>query len=247
MMRYAWLAWLLVASGVAAQTATAPSVLDPQQGVDGISQAEYVERWWQWAMRLPDGVRAYQDPSGAQCGMNQSGPVWFLAGTEGTMRVSRQCDIPVGRFVFFPVISMIVHTAPGKPIDCKTAQAQVRSNNNHLAEASVMLDGQAIQRVESRRIRSSRCFDAYAKAEYLEHHPAFVPAAVDGYWIMLGPLSEGTHHLVVRARYGNAGKPLGDLEQIFDYELHVVPDNQPPALRPTTPKPPLTQQGIISA
>lgn len=244
-MRYAWLAWLLAASGVAAQTATAP-VLDPQQKVDGITQAKYTERWWQWATRLPDGVRAYQDPSGAQCGMNQSGPVWFLAGTEGTMRVSRQCDIPSGRFIFFPIIAMTVHAKPGKPIDCKTAQAQVRDNNDHLVEASVTLDGQAIQRVSSHRIRSARCFDAYASAQYLEHHEAYVPAATEGYWIMLGPLSEGIHHLVVRGRYDNAGKPLGDLEQTFDYELHVVPDNHPPALLPAAPKPPLTLQGVIS-
>jgi hypothetical protein len=245
-MRYAWLAWLLAASGVAAQTAMAP-VLDPQQKVDGTSQAEYAERWWQWATRLPDGVRAYQDPSGAQCGMNQSGPVWFLAGTEGTMHVNRRCDIPVGRFVFFPVIAMIVHASPGRPIDCKTAQAQVHSNNDHLAEASVTLDGLAIQRVGSHRIRSARCFDAYARARYLEHHEAYVPAAIDGYWIMLGPLGEGTHHLVVHARYDNPGRSLGDLEQTFDYELHVVPDDHPPALHPATPKPPpLPAQGLIS-
>lgn len=245
MTRYAWLVWSLAVSGVAAQTTTA-LVLDPQQKVAGISQAEYAERWWQWATRLPDGVRAYQDSSGAQCGMNQSGPVWFLAGTEGTMRVSRRCDIPSGRFVFFPVIAMIAHARPGKLLDCKTAQAQVRDNNDHLAVASVTLDGQAIQRVDSHRVRSTRCFDAYAKAQYLEHHEAYVPAAIDGYWIMLGPLSEGTHHLVVHARYDNPGKPLGDLEQIFEYELRVVPDNHPPALRPTPPVPPLTQEGVIS-
>lgn len=237
MIRYVWLASLLAAFGVAGQTTRAP-VLDPHQKVGGISQVEYVERWWQWATRLPDGVRAYQDPSGAQCGMNQSGPVWFLAGTEGTMHVNRRCDIPAGRFVFFPVIATIVHARPGKPIDCKAAQAQVHGNNDHLAEASVTLDGLAIQQVGSHRIRSIRCFDAYAKAQYLEHHEAYVPAAVDGYWIMLGPLNEGTHQLVVRARYDNPGKPSGDLEQTFDYELHIVPDDHPPAMRPSTPKPP---------
>jgi hypothetical protein len=245
MTRHAWWVWLLAASGVAAQTATTP-VLDPQQKVDGVSQAEYAERWWQWATRLPDGVRAYQDPSGAQCGMNQSGPVWFLAGTEGTMRVSRQCDVPSGHFIFFPVITMIVHAGPGRPIDCKTAQAHVRDNNDHLAEASVMLDGRVIQQVDLHRIRSARCFDAYTNAQYLEHHEAYVPAAIDGYWNMLGPLSEGTHHLVVHARYDNAGKPLGDLEQTFDYELRVVPDNPTPTLRSTPPAPPLSQEGVIS-
>jgi|ThiBiot_300_plan_2_1041538.scaffolds.fasta_scaffold00199_32 hypothetical protein len=247
MSRHGWLACCLVVFGVAAQTVP-PRVLDPQQKVGGITQSEYAELWWQWAMRLPDGVRAYQDPSGAQCGMNQSGPVWFLAGTEGTMRVNRRCDVPSGRFIFFPVIGMNVHARPGKPIDCRTAMARARDNNDKLVEASVMLDGQAIQRIGLHRIRSAHCFDAYAKAKYLEHHEAYVPAASDGYWIMLGPLSDGIHHLVVHARYDNAGKPLGDLEQSFEYELHVAPDNQPssrPSL-PPAPEPPLSREGLIS-
>jgi hypothetical protein len=240
MIRYVWMACLLAASGVVAQTTTT-LVLDPQQKVDGIAQSEYAERWWQWAMQLPDGVRAYQDPTGAQCGMNQSGPVWFLAGTEGTMRVKRRCDVLGGRFIFFPVIAMNVHARPGRPIGCSAARSQARDNNDKLAEASVILDGQPVQRISSHRVSGTRCFDAYANAKYLERREDYVPAASDGYWIMLGPLSEGVHYLVVHARYDNAGKPSGDLEQSFEYELHVVPDES--QLRSM---PPLSRDGLIS-
>lgn len=245
-MRYAWLIAFLAGSAVAAKTLTAPS-LDSRQKVNGISQADYAARWWQWAMRLPDGVRAYQDPSGAQCGLNQSGPVWFLAGTEGTMRASRQCDIPGGHFIFFPVIAMFVTSVPGKSIDCKTAQARTADNNDHLGEVSVTLDGQPIDDIRSHRIRSLGCFDAYANATYLEHHEAYMPAATDGYWLMLGPLAAGNHHLIVHARYDNPGKSGGDLEQEFDYQLHVVPDNPSPLTHPAAPAPsPPLPQDVIS-
>lgn len=240
------MACLLLAFGAAAQTVEG-SALDPTQKVEGVSQAGYVALWWQWVLRLPDGVRAYQDPSGAQCGLNQAGPVWFLAGTEGTMRASRQCEIPSGRFIFFPVIAMITNATPGKTIDCKTAQARAGDNNNHLGKVSVTLDGQAIQRISARRIRSTGCFDAYANAAYLEHHRDYLPAATDGYWVMLAPLAEGRHHLVVHARYNNPGKPLGDLEQTFDYELQVVPDTPVPVSRPAVPTRPVPlPQGVIT-
>ena len=222
-MKHAWLVLSLISFTATAQQPTKALVLGPQQKVEGLAQIDYAERWWQWLMRLPDGVRAFQDPSGAQCGMNQSGQVWFLAGTEGTAKVKRQCDLPGGRFIFFPVIAMIRSSAPGKVLDCRRARAQVHGNNDHLAEASVEIDSVMVANVLTHRIRSTRCFDAYAKAGYMEHSEDYLPAATEGYWLMLSPLSPGPHRLVVHARYDNPGKPGGDMEQAFEYEMWVAP------------------------
>ena len=90
---------LALAGGAQAGDLVAP-VTEP---ADGLSQAQLVERWWQWADRVPPGVRPYQDPTGALCGLNQSGRVWFLAGTDGTADVVRHCAIPADTALFFPV------------------------------------------------------------------------------------------------------------------------------------------------
>ena len=212
------LAWAIPM--LAAHAVDHTRVLDPQEKVAGRSQADYAIAWWQWVMRLPDGVRAYQDPSGAQCAINQEGPVWFLAGTEGTMDARRECLIPADTHVFVPVIAVLAHASPGKPLACGQAQASVRATNDHLAQAQVLLDGEVIAHVPDHRLRT-RCFDAFQDAKYVERHAPYVPAASDGYWLMLAPLPPGTHRLSIRARYDHPGGLQGDLEEVFEYQLRV--------------------------
>lgn len=220
-LRAPWVALMLVLSLPAAQAAGSRPVLGAQEKVAGRSQSDYAIAWWRWVMRLPDGVRAYQDPSGAQCALNQGGPVWFLAGTEGTGAVQRECAVPAGTHLFLPVIAMLVHASPGHPLSCPQAQARARANNDHLAQVQVVLDGRVVMDVAAHRLRGMPCFDAFADAKYIERHAPYEPAATDGYWLMLAPLPAGLHQLSVKARYDNPGQPQGDLEEQFEYRLRV--------------------------
>jgi len=210
-----------------------PVVLKPTENIGGQPQAAFVSQWWQWVMRLPDGVRAYQDPSGAQCGLNQSGPVWFLAGTEGTDEVARECTIPGGRYLLLPVIAAIGHSKPGHPLSCTQAKAAAQNDHGPLQQAQVILDGKAITGIEHYRQQSSACFDAFANAKYLDHPESYMPSATDGYWLMLRPLPAGIHHLSVRARYGSTKAMPDGLEQVFEYELHIQDSDTTQALRPS--------------
>lgn len=212
--------FLLLTLPVEAMKTTA--LVPPAEKVAGVSRAEYAVRWWQWVNRLPNGVRAYQDPTGYQCALNQSGEVWFLAGTDGTDDMVRDCSVPLGKYIFFPVITMLVHARPGKSLSCDQAKAEAADNNNHLAWAVVEIDGFRVGRVERYRIRSENCFDAFPDAPYLKNPALNFPAATEGYWLMLKPLSAGQHRISVKAGYGNPGKEYGDLEQVFEYRISVV-------------------------
>ncbi len=50
----------------------------------GATRAEWTQRWWRWWMSIPLGVGPTNDTKGAQCGINQSGPVWFIGGPLGS-------------------------------------------------------------------------------------------------------------------------------------------------------------------
>ena len=226
MMRWGSRYWFLVALALAAPGLALPAgaegpVLPPTEKVDGRSQADYAVDWWQWAMRLPDGVRPYQDPSGAQCALAQQGPVWFLAGTDGTMRVRRKCVVPEGKYVFLPAIALLAHSKPGKAITCQEAHDQVKRTNDHLAQVQVSLDGEAVANIAAHRLAQMPCFDAFKNAAYLERHAPYMPAATDGYWLMLAPLPAGMHRLSVKVRYGSPGTLEGDLEEDFEYQLWI--------------------------
>jgi hypothetical protein len=64
---------------------------------------EWTQRGWQWIYSIPLGVSPWKDTTGVQCGINQSGPVWFIGGPIGsTFRVS--CTIPKGKAILAPII-----------------------------------------------------------------------------------------------------------------------------------------------
>ena len=40
-------------------------------------------KWWRWAVSSPINENPIVDNSGKYAGINQAGPVWYLAGTPG--------------------------------------------------------------------------------------------------------------------------------------------------------------------
>jgi hypothetical protein len=201
--------------------AATPAVqpLAPGAKVAGKRVDAYPALWWQWLDRKRWGARASQDPTGAQCGLNQDGDVWFLAATDGTDAARRRCAIPEGKHIFLPVITMMVSSRPGETLTCDQVKRAASANNDHAVATEISVDG-ARFRLDGLRMRSD-CFNAYEFADYLDFHEFYGPSATDGYWLMLPPLSKGKHVLRVHARYDNKGADLGDLEQDFEYELDI--------------------------
>ncbi len=79
---------------------------DASAQVLGATIGEWSARWWQWALGIPAPINPVSDLTGANCGVGQQGPVWFLAGT-GFLSpppgpVTRDCQVPAQRYIFFP-------------------------------------------------------------------------------------------------------------------------------------------------
>src|SRR5436309_708111 len=70
----------------------------------GTPYTEWAGKWHQWLISVPQPLNPATDPTGSNCGQNQTGPVWFLAGTTGGS-AERTCTIPSGKAILFPVIS----------------------------------------------------------------------------------------------------------------------------------------------
>lgn len=180
--------------------------------VEGVNLEQWTARWWRWAHGQP--VLPYLDRDGRFCDFGQEGPVWFLAGTDGSFEPRRECVVPEGKHLLLPVINMIYwQQQPGGP-PCSELQRGASVNNDRLASAVVLLNGQSVGDIRLRRVRSG-CF-AMDPGD-----PASVLAAADGYWVMLKPLPPGRHTLVVAANYGGVGTGLANMRQNFEYVLHV--------------------------
>lgn len=83
--------------------------------VFGQSFSAWSAEWWQHALSIPTGVNPMLDTNGNRCMIGQHGPVWFLQGVFSgisTPTVTRKCDIPQGKALFFPVLNTIQFKFP---------------------------------------------------------------------------------------------------------------------------------------
>ncbi len=196
-----------------------PGVLPIGSNPFGKSYAEWGMVWSEWAFGIPGATNPILDTTGEFCGEDQSGKVWFLAGSFGDGTPDRDCDVPAGKAIFFPILN-ITCWAPedGETvedlIDCTTLLDLIESDFTLLMEASV--DGVPIEGVDE--YRSGLGFGTLVTPEGGLIEPAGVrPAVSDGWFLMLAPLSAGDHTISLRAEIVEFGLVFG-----ANYTIHVA-------------------------
>lgn len=203
----------LAGMATAACTAKPAASAAAAEMVEGVPLAEWTARWWRWAD--DQSVAPYLDPDGRYCQLGQSGPVWFLAGTNGEFQPRRECVVPEGKHLLVPVINMISYGIY-EGDTCGSLQDDAAVNNDHLLSAVVVLDGQPVGDVRERRVTSAGCFRMDPDDD------SSTLAAADGYWLLIKPLPRGRHTLSVGANYDTRqGGAYSGMQQTFDYVLHV--------------------------
>jgi hypothetical protein len=202
-----------------AVTAYAQDFIAPPESLPGgLSYQQWSGKWWQWVDSIPYSVNPIVDTTGIDCDVYQSksGPVWFLAGTNG-FDATRQCAIPVGRMIFFPIINWINdYPCPDPQFQPGPKQSLeqfltigygpyigARQYADHVTAASASLDGVAVQDLllppETSKYRvTSSIFNFNGDPSLQVLDPCVGPkhkGVSDGYWIMLKPLPAGPHTL----------------------------------------------------
>jgi hypothetical protein len=199
---------LCCATSPLAQTVAAVA---PTQSVAGKSQAEWSAAWWQWAGSFDEADSPVTDRTGAQCGARQNGAVWFLAGTFGTQRTVRTCSVPRGKYLFFPLVNYVVMPPADRPINCAGLTKHAALATNRATALVVDVDGKRLGNLAAYRQATAQCFDMGALAA-VPTQP--VPAAANGYYVMLKPLAAGTHTI-------NFGGALPAMAQAVTYTIVV--------------------------
>jgi hypothetical protein len=190
--------------------ADAPLTVPPRESVARKTQAEWSVAWWQWAGSFDGRDSPVADTTGALCASHQRGPVWFLAGAYGSRRTVRTCRVPHGKYLFFPLINYVVMPRQGYSSDCVSFIAEAARVTSGAEYLVMDLDGQRLGKPEAHR-QASPCFDMGALASPKEN---VYPSAANGYYVMLKPLSVGTHEL-------NFGGVLPQMHQAITYTLIV--------------------------
>jgi hypothetical protein len=183
-----------------------PGVIPLNAKAHGSSYGEWSAKWWQWALSLPVDHNPFFDETGCANGaQGQSGPVWFLTGVVNeTGTAVRDCTVPAGKTLFFPVLNVEADNffPPNLvPLDIAGLRNFAASIMDLASNLSVELDGNPIQNVASYRVQSP-VFGVLLPDNNVEQYFGFIappgeyaPMVGDGYYIMLAPLSAGSHIL----------------------------------------------------
>lgn len=169
-------------------------------------------KWWEWVMAIPPADNPLDDDTGANCGVDQKGPIWYLAGTTGGF-AERECTIPEGKRILFPIINtfcseltdadlikLLLEIPENEPIP----PSQLKSGLISCAEffmdqvdiLEVSIDGQDVTNLEESRVQSP-----LFKIVYPEDNVFGVTAntgipqksIADGFWVLLDGLEAGEH------------------------------------------------------
>jgi hypothetical protein len=161
----------------------------------GLQFSEWCVRWVKWCLEQPIEINPAKDITGKNSCQNQSGPVWFLAGTFGGS-VTRRCTIPMEKAIMFPIIEKECSFAEDKHIkteaDLISRTSDETSRISHL-EASV--DGVTLQDLSKYRVQTPVFDLIFPKNNVYSVHEGPTRATSNGFWVFLEPLSAGEHKI----------------------------------------------------
>jgi hypothetical protein len=217
----------------ASASATKTQVIPPKAHPHGRSYGEWGAAWWQYVLSVPVAENPLLDETGANCGVGQSGHVFFLVGSLSGTAVRSECVVPTGAMLFFPVVNTIFAAAETPPPieELVSGAAEAIETATDLA---VEIDGNPVEGLQRFRAPSSG-FGFTLPEDNLFGAPAgsCVPdptvgacipwvAAQDGFYLMLPPLPPGEHTLHIHAVLPAFGFTL---DVTYD-PLTVVPRNR---------------------
>jgi len=217
----------IAAAGVVVLALAAPAARakdkDDEQSVTVLSSDEVLERtgktidewgaaWWQWAFVTPGVLGDTTGQFGPQGDVG--GPVFFAEGSGGGA-VKLDYKAPAGQYILLPVATYIWTFFP--PCADPRCATHIVDDNfvAHVKGAYATVDGVRVD-LQKHVVRVSHSnplifvVDA-GPIDPVSGYGGILPAEQSGYWLMLPPLSPGTHQFAFGAKIPNLDPNTGDV------------------------------------
>ncbi len=214
---------ILTNSGMASANG---SVVPPQGGLLTRIYSGLSAGWWKHFIELPiaeDGSHPYFDQTGDLVAFGQHGALWYVAAPltlPAPGPIERAYSVPRQTWLFFALPVVECSSLEPDPFFGGTPREQRRCAKfwaDFIQDVFFELDGVPIENIARHRIASPQFRFVAPDANIL-----FVPGGVggtavsDGYFVLLNPLSTGSHTLHFGGMY--IGTPFGDFgSEITDH------------------------------
>lgn len=225
-----------------------PGVLPPQAAAYGQTYGEWSARWWQWAVSFPEELNPVIDETGENCGVGQSGPVWFLAGTFG-QTAERTCSVPSGKALLIPIVNAfwlapadvefavwladdVLGLDSSSLTDGELMRLAAQWQIDHSHDLSCTIDGEPVRNLGMYRTQSPEFSATLSELfeDFGYEATTYTPCVSDGYWVLLAPLPPGEHLIRFTAQNTFSvaeGDPFDDSWSLsVTYHLTVTSGNQ---------------------
>jgi len=188
------------------------ALFDPEASPYGTSMERWSELIWKWIYRQPTDTNPLLDQSGANCSVDQDGPVWFLPSVipgGPHFEAERSCTIPPQRALLVQTSSFLndypcpdpsFQPAPGQSLyDFLIGPATAFIDTVYFLE--VTIDGVPQSDMLRYRFTSQDLFNIKGDLSLQTSLDGCItgerqPAVADSYAFMVKPLSRGQHTLV---------------------------------------------------
>ena len=207
--------------GLSASRANA-GVQPTQSRPYGKSYSQWSASWWQWLLSLPVDGHPGTDTPDFDVTEGQSGQVWFLTGPFGT--VERSVTIPAGKALFVALVNVESSTLEEPPFYGATAADQLAIANSfadYITDLSFTVDGVVVQNISDFRVTSPQ-FSFAAPTPWIFGATGGAGLATGvGYFVMLSPLSLGTHTIHYTGAFKFSDAPEDYISVNMTYHVTV--------------------------
>jgi hypothetical protein len=199
-----------------------PGVLPPESSPYGQSYSQWSAAYWQWLFALPVDGHPGSDTPDFDVTEGQSGRVWFLTGPFGT--IEREVTIPAGTSLFIALINVDSSTLEEPPFFGATAADQLGIANgfaDYITDLSFTVDGKTVPNIGDFRVTSPQ-FGFTAPSPWIFGATGGTGTATGvGYFVMLSPLSVGTHTIHYTGAFKFSDAPEDYIGVNMTYQISV--------------------------
>jgi len=198
---------LTIITSIVPTHSLADTIVQPvdSQVATGKTYGEWSANWWQYVLSIPSADNPLLDTTGVDCAFNQnsSSPVFFLVGSIGGNVTRSQCVVPGGKVLFFPILNDIyIRTAPNETEDLM--RNRITGSVKAVSELHVAIDGVPVSNLGALYRTVSPSFYITLPEGNLFGAPSRTYFAVaDGFYLMVSPLSAGTHTINFGGKSGS--------------------------------------------
>jgi hypothetical protein len=170
-----------------------PIVFSVDSNPHGQSYAEWTAKWWIWALSIPLENNPIKDDMNRYYKLNQSGPVWFLAGT-GQGTVHKRCTISRDKAILAPILNYGATLADEPTVRSEEELVSLAKREmDEISNLNVTVDKRELTGLQRFRVRSPVFDIVLPQNSLFGGTPGPTRGVADGYWLFLKPMNIGIH------------------------------------------------------